>query len=373
VKPSIDGAGRSRPALLRPRTLLLSALVLVAGFGATGCAIGYIARGAYEEARLLWNRRPISRELAHNDLPPDLREKFETVLAVRRFARDQLGLNTGGAYLTVTPVDSRAIVHVVMAAPKTALEPYTWWFPIVGAVPYRGYFEEADAEAEARRMQAEGYDTMVRSAVAFSSLGFFDDPLLSNLLKLNRVELAGVIIHELFHRTYFLPGHVSFDESAAMWVGARGAIAFFTATEGANSRDAAEARSILESNLKFSRFLLAEQARLLRIYMSGRPEGEILKERETTFAQIQSDYTRLAPELNGLERFDLDKEPLNNAVLLNYLIYFHDLDNFETLYRINHRDLKQTIARIIELARSNPNDPFYTIWEATRDAPADGK
>jgi len=342
------------------------ASALVAG----GCGLGYIARGAYEEARLLWNRKPISAELANDSLSPDLRAKLETVLSVRRFATDKLGLNTGDAYLTVTQVDSGAIVHVVMAAPRDSLDPYTWWFPIVGAVPYRGYFHEADAEAEARRMEAEGYDTMVRSAVAFSSLGFFDDPLLSNLLRLDRVELAGVIIHELFHRTYFLAGHAMFDESAANWVGARGAVEFFASTEGANSRDAAEARSVLDSNLKFSRFLLAEEARLLKIYMSGKPEEEILKERETAFGEIKSDYARLVPELSGLERFDLDKEPLNNAVLVNYLIYFHDLDNFQTLARMNHDDLRKTIRQIIDLARANPTDPFYAIWEATRDAPS---
>ena len=355
------------------RSLHFSAVVttliaVAATLGAGGCAIGYIARGAYEEARLLWNRKPISAELADNDLPPEMRAKLETVLAVRQFATDQLGLNTGGAYLTTTRVDSRAIVHVVMAAPRNSLNPYTWWFPIVGSVPYRGYFEQAAADAEAREMDAAGYDTMVRSAVAFSSLGFFDDPLLSNLLKLDRVELVGTILHELFHRTYFLPGHVMFDESAATWVGARGAVEFFSTTEGPESRDAIEARSILDSYLKFGRFLLSAQAQLLKLYLSDEPTAEIVKEREPVFAQIKVEYAHLEPELNGLSRFDLDKQPLNNAVLINYLIYFHDLDNFETLARQNHDDLKLTIQRIIELARSNPGDPFYAIWEATRDA-----
>ena len=370
MKRWIDRLARLGATCLRPRSLASILIAVTASVGVSGCGIGYVVRGAYEEARLLWNRRPISAELASDRLvPPQLRAKLETVLSVREFAADKLGLNAGGAYLTVTQVDQGAIVHVVMAAPRDSLRPYTWWFPVVGAVPYRGYFEESQAAAKAREMETAGYDTMVRSAVAFSSLGFFDDPLLSNLLRLDRVELASVIIHELFHRTYFLPGHVMFDESAATWVGARGAVAFFEATEGADSRDAAEARSMLESNLKFSRFLLAEQARLLKIYMSGRPTAEILQQREAAFAQIQADYTRLAPGLNGLERFDLDKEPLNNAVLINYLIYFHDLDNFEILLRLNHGDLKATIRQIVDLAQANPDDPFYAIWQATRDAP----
>jgi len=349
--------------------LFPAAAALMAACALSGCNIGYLAHAAYEESRILWNRKPISRELAESDLSADTRAKLETVLKVRKFAADRLGLNVGGAYEAVSEVDQGAIVHVLMAAPRDSLTPYTWWFPIVGAVPYRGYFEEADAQAKAAAMDAAGYDTMVRPAVAFSSLGFFNDPLLSNLLKLDRVELAGVIIHELFHRTYFLPGDAMFDESAANYVGDRGAIEFFAATEGESSREAAEARAIFESNLKFARFLLDEQARLLRIYMSDAPKSEILNQREAAFAAIKADYARLAPELSGLERFDLDKQPLNNAVIVNYLIYFHDLDNFAALERMNHGDLKKTIEQTIELAKANPYAPFYAIWEASRSAP----
>ncbi|HYL58235.1 MAG TPA: aminopeptidase, partial [Candidatus Acidoferrales bacterium] len=262
-----------------------------------------------------------------------------------------------------------AVVHVVMAAPRDSLDPYTWWFPIVGSVPYRGYFDGRDADAQAAELEADGLDTLVRPAVAFSSLGFFDDALLSNLLKLDRVELAGVIIHELFHRTYYLASDAMFDESAATYVGSAGAVAFFTSTEGASSADAIAARGILESDLKFARFLLKEQARLLQIYMSDRPANEILQQREAAFAEIKADYSRLAPTLSGLERFDLDKQPLNNAVLVNYLIYFHDLDNFAALQRMENGDLRATIERIIALARAHPEDPFYAVWEATRSAP----
>ncbi|HUY28761.1 MAG TPA: aminopeptidase [Candidatus Binataceae bacterium] len=352
----------------------LSVAILLAGVALAlgGCNIGYLARAAYQGGRILWNRRPISAALARPELTPEVRAKLKTVLEVRKFAADELAMNVGGSYESIAPVDQSAIVYVVMAARRDSLEPYTWWFPIVGAVPYRGYFERPDADSEAESMEARGYDTMVRPAVAFSSLGFFDDPLLSNLLKLDRVELAGVIIHELFHRTYYLASDAMFDESAANWVGDRGAVEFFTATEGASSPDAVEARAILNSNLKFSRFLLAEQARLLKIYTSGAAADEILKQREAAFAAIKTDYKALAPSLYGLERFDLDKQPLNNAVMVNYLLYFHDLDNFAALNRIDNGDLKKTIARIIKIAKANPDDPFYAIWSATRDAPPRG-
>jgi predicted aminopeptidase len=351
---------------LRLLTTFLPAILLLLA----GCDIRYFAHAAYEEGHLLWNRRPIVQVLQQPDLSPAIRERLEMVLAVRQFAAENLGLNVGGAYKTVTAVDENAVVWVVMAAPRDSLEPYLWRFPIVGYVPYRGYFNKARAEAEARKMEDDGYDTFVRPAIAFSSLGFFNDPVLSNLLELNRVELAGLLIHELFHRTFFLKSDVMFDESSANWIGNRGAVDFFTQTEGANSQDAAAAQAIYDSDMKFAAFLLQQEARLLKLYQSGLPYDEILKRREVVFREIKSDYVRLKPLLSGLERFDLDQQQLNNAVLINYLIYFHDLDNFATLQRMHKNDTRETIQSIIKLAQSDPEDPFHAIWKATRQAQA---
>jgi predicted aminopeptidase len=351
------------------RALALAMIVAASAVGLAGCEAGYIARAAYEEGLLLWRRKPIDTVLARGDLPPEIRARLQTVLKVREFARDPLGLNVGGAYSSISAVDKGAIVWVVMAAPRDSLEPYTWWFPIVGSVPYRGYFSKARAEAEAASMEQRGYDTMVRPAVAFSSLGFFNDPLLSNLLRLGRVELAGVIVHELFHRTYFLASDVMFDESAATYVGSAGAVKFFEASEGAGSADAAAARGVLDADLKFAHFLNDEAARLVKLYQSGLPREEILERRAAMFAAINADYAKLKPHLSGLERFDLDKRPLNNAVLINYLIYFHDLDNFAALDRIYRGNLHDTIKAIIALAESNPENPFVPIERAGRVGP----
>jgi predicted aminopeptidase len=349
------------------RALSLAALLLVLSAGAlAGCEAGYIAHAAYEESCLLWRRQPIDTVLARGDLQPDIRAKLETVLRVREFAGERLGLNVGHAYTSISEVDKGAIAWVVMAAPRDSLEPYTWWFPIVGRIPYRGYFNKDRADAEAAEMEQRGYDTMVRPAVAFSSLGFFNDPLLSNLLRLSRVEVAGVIIHELFHRTYFLASDVMFDESAATYVGSAGAVKFFETSEGAGSADAEAARGVLEADLKFGRFLNSEAERLVQLYKSGLPREEILKRRVTIFAAINADYAQLKPHLSGLERFDLDKEPVNNAVLINYLIYFHDLDAFAKLEQIYGGNLHDTIKAIIALAQSDPENPFDPIERMAR-------
>jgi predicted aminopeptidase len=360
-----------RGSLRPPHPGLVAILVFFCAI-LSGCDVSYLAHAAWEEGRLLWHRQPIATVLAKPDLPADVHARLETVLAVRKFDEEKLGLKVGGAYETVTNVDKGAIVWVVMAAPRDSLTPYTWWFPIVGNVPYRGYFDKAAADTEAAAMESRGYDTYVRPAVAFSSLGFFNDPLLSNLLKLDRVELAGVITHELFHRTYFLASDIMFDETAATWVGSRGASEFYAETEAPNAPDAVAARGIYESDLKFAAFLQQEEAGLLRLYASGRPRDEILARRVDLFAQINADYAKLKPSLSGLERFDLDQIKLNNAVLLNYLIYFHQLDHFAALERLHHGDVRATIQAIIDLAKSEPSDPFDAVWKATLNAPPAG-
>jgi predicted aminopeptidase len=334
-----------------------------------GCDISYLAHGACAEVRLLWNRRPIEQVLQNPDLKPQTRSKLEMVLQVRRFAAERLDENVGGAYESVTPVERWAITWVLMAAQPDELKPYTWYFPIVGTVPYKGYFNRAAALSAAATMESDGYDTFVRPAVAFSSLGYFNDPLLSNLLELDHVVLAGVIIHELFHRTYFLPSNAMFDESAANYVGSRGAVEFFNHTEGPTSEDSAAARGVVQSDLMFGEFLERQEDKLLALYHSGKPREEILQQRTALFHQIQAGYKKLKPQLSGLERFDLDKIKLNNAVLINYQLYFHNLQDFAALDAMHHCDLRATINSIIDLAKASPEDPFEAIHNAVKSVP----
>jgi predicted aminopeptidase len=351
------------------RAIILAVMLFSAVAGVAGCEAGYIARAAYEESLLLWRRKPIQTVLAHGDISQEKREKLETVLKVRKFDAETLGLNVGNSYNSISEVDKREIVWVVMAAPRDSLKPYTWWFPIVGRVPYRGYFQKQHALAEADELEQRGYDTTVRPAVAFSSLGFFNDPLLSNLLKLGRVELAGVITHELFHRTYFLASDAMFDESSATFVGSAGAVEFFDQTEGPDSADAQAARGVLEADLDFAAFLKRETKRLKALYQSGIPSEEIVKRRASIFASIKADYAELRPRLSGLERFNLDKQPINNAVLNNYLLYFHDLDNFARLQQIYGGNMHDTVKAIIALAESDPEKPFAAIERGVRLGP----
>src|SRR5262250_187352 len=183
------------------KLLLLMVMLAVLGSVIEGCSPFYVIRAAYEEGKILWRREPIPEYLEKPDLTAETQDKLKLVLDVREYARDVLKLNVGGSYSSYSYVDRPDLTYILTAAPRTELRPYTWWFLIVGRVPYKGFFERADADAEARRLEAEGYDTTIRPSAAFSTLGWFDDPLLSHLLRYDKVVLSEIIFHELFHNT----------------------------------------------------------------------------------------------------------------------------------------------------------------------------
>ncbi|MFN8543095.1 MAG: aminopeptidase [Candidatus Binatia bacterium] len=186
------------------RTWLLAlALLLVAGCGGPA----YLARLGWSEARILWRREPIDAVLARPALDPELRRRLALVLAVRDFARDVLGLRVGESYATFAAVErDEATVWVLAAARRDRLEAHTWWYPVAGRVPYKGFFDEGGARAAAQVLAARDLDTDLRRALAFSTLGWFADPLLSTTAAAPPVELADTVIHELFHATLYVPG-----------------------------------------------------------------------------------------------------------------------------------------------------------------------
>ncbi|MBM4257729.1 MAG: hypothetical protein FJ147_17785 [Deltaproteobacteria bacterium] len=340
---------RSSTFLLATLFLLLATLVLSA------CSPTYVLRAGYEEAKILWNRRPIVEVLARPDLDATTREKLETVLRVRQFVETDLGFKTGGSYQSVTEISKPPIVYVETAAPRTKLEPYTWWFPIIGRVAYKGYFIQDEAKQEAQRLEAQGYDTFIRPASAFSTLGWFSDPLLPHLLKYDAETLANIIIHELFHTTFYINGQSAFNESLANFAGHRGVIAFLTKEQGKEAAAVRQAVATWENELAVAGFLGGAVERLNALYSSSVAEEDKLQQREQLFLQVQEEFRRLPAKVR--RNADLATVKLNNAVLLQYLVYLQELTLFERIYEQHGQDLRTTLEKIMAAARSN-DDPF---------------
>ena len=335
-------------------------MVLVLGSTLSGCSPFYVMRAAYEEGKILWRREPIANFIERPDIAADTKEKLALVLAVREYAKNPLKLNVGKSYSTYSYVDRPELTYILTAAPKTELKPYTWWFLVVGRVPYKGYFSREEAETAAEELRAEGYDTNVRTSAAFSTLGWFNDPLLGHLLKYDKVTLAEVVFHELFHSTLYVKGAGNFNESVANFVGGHAAIDFFRDKFGEGSAEHQRAVRNWEAELEFSGFIERFAGALTELYTRNIPYEDKLRLREAVFSQFKNEWAdRLASR--STHRFrGFAYQPMNNAVIIHYMLYLRNLEIFESIYQAEGQNLVRTIA-VIRDAVEKGGEPFEQV------------
>lgn len=325
---------------------------------AQGC---YLARAAYEEARILAGRKPIARLVGDPTVPDSVRQKLRLVLDARRFAADSLGLDPGGSFTTFSDVGRDTLVLVLSAARRDSLVGYSWRYPVVGRLPYRGFFDFEAALAARRKLEAKGYDTYLRTADAFSTLGWFDDPLLSTTLRHDSIDVVNTVIHEITHSTYFPKGQAVFNESFASFVGARGAERFF------RSRGSLEAAARSDAAWRDQKVLSAFWASLSRSLDSAfaahpHSRDRRLLARDTVYAAARRALAdSVGPLLRTIGPWYAQRVPLNNAYVLARVVYAKELGLFDEIYRAEDRDLRATIQRVLGLARSSPADPFAAI------------
>jgi predicted aminopeptidase len=337
--------------------LLLWAVLLPA------CSPLYVARAGVEQAVILSRRSPIAAVIADPATDAATRRKLGLVLQARDFAEHALDLNAGESYTTYSWVDSDTLLLVVSGSRKDRFEAHTWWFPIVGHVPYKGFFHFEHAHREAARLEQAGYDAYVRPAGAFSTLGWFNDPLLNTMLRYDDVGLVSTVIHEILHSTIYIPGQVAFNESFANFVGDRGAIEFFCLREGDDAPRCRQARNGWHDNLRYASFLSSLVGELEAIY--GRDDIGFeakLALRELVFADARRRFIEeVEPALlTGMFR-GFPHRPLNNATLIGTRLYYDRLDLFEAVYDRFGRDYTATLHAVLDAARRHPTDP----WTAT--------
>ena len=328
----------------------------------------YLVRAAWEESKILWRRRAIAKIVADTTVPAPTRAKLRLVLDARAFAANALGLKVGRSFTTFSPLDHDTLVLVLSAAYRDRLENYRWWFPLVGSVPYKGYFDFDAARAEEASYQNRGFDTYLRPASAFSTLGWFNDPLVSTTLKSDTLSLANTVIHELTHNTYYAGGQAEFNESFANFVGARGSREFFRAR--------GQRRAMVEADDRWGdeKLLAAFWKRLhgdidSTFKAHPGPSATLIRLalRDSIYRAAREGLVfRIGPLLRTIAPRSVERVRLDNAALLARRIYLTDLDLFDSVWVREKYDTRRTIQRIIELAKSDRKRPFEALrrWVA---------
>jgi len=348
------------------RWLVVSASAVVLGVIAAvliSSEIRYLLRAAYEEARILSKRRSLDALIADPKTSPVRRDLFRLVLEARAFAAESVGLKAGDTYTTFSDVGRDTLLLVISASPKTKLSPHVWRYPIVGVVPYKGFFNAKAALETAGRLEGEGLDTYVRPAGAFSTLGWFNDPLLSTALYRDSVDLVVTVLHEIAHNTLYVPSATQFNESWASFVGYRAAEAFFGSRgDSANVR---RARALWSDQLRLAEFYDDLAAELESLYSSGLPEQLVLEERDRVFADARAtlvDSIGLSFVAYSAEL--LARRPLNNASIIAARIYRNRLRDFETLFMHHDGNIVASITAIADAITENPGvDPYQLVLE----------
>jgi predicted aminopeptidase len=309
--------------------------------------VRFVVRAGYEEARILLARQDITELLADTSVPAARREQLALVLAARTYAADSLGLDAGDTYTTFAEIRRDTLLLVLTASPWNRIEAYTWRYPIVGTVPYKGFFDFDNGRAEAARLAEAGYDIYLRPSPAFSTLGWFNDPLLSTALSRDRTMLAELVIHEIAHNTLYVASATSFNESFAQFVGYRGAEAFFRSR--GDSVAAERIRAIWRDQGRLAVFYADVVGSLETLYGSGLPDSALRIARVDLFDRTRR---RLAANLDGtLEVFSgerLADRPLNNASLVGARLYLSDIDVFDRVLELFAGDLSATVRAIID-------------------------
>ncbi len=344
---------------------LIAVAALVVGGGAAYVAsedVRYLARAGLEETRILAAARPLDEIAADPAATPELRSTLQLVLDARNFAAG-LGFEAKETYTTYTDVGRDTLLLVLQAAPRNCICPVTWKWPIVGRMPYKGFFDARAARRAADELADRGYDIYLRPAGAFSTLGWFNDPLLSTAMSRDSVELVATVFHEIAHNSLYVKSATPFNESFAQMAGYRAAEAFFRSR--GDTVSAARAADRLHDETVLGAFYAQLIGRLDSLYAlkpdSAALDSGRLAEGRWARAQLEGP---VGDSLRTIDFAPAPDRPVNNARLIGATLYRTKLDRFDAWYRRNASDIGRAVASLRELLDGAEGDEAFARLEA---------
>ena len=341
-------------------------LALLAALALTGCAtVEYYAQSVTGHLGLMFRARPIETVIAAPDTEPRLAARLRTALNIRDFASRVLGLPANASYRRYVDLDRRHVVWSVVAAPELSLEPRHWCFPVAGCLSYRGYFSESAAEGYAESLKFEGWDVTVAGVRAYSTLGWFDDPLLSSMVDLPEYFLAGIVFHELAHQRLYVPGDTEFNESLAVVIERAGVDRWIEAAGRAELSE--RYRIAAERRAAFLALVRDLRVDLEALYASSRSDAEKRAAKAERIDRLRARYAELREEWTSGPTYDAWFERgVNNAAIALVSTYDRWVPALEALLARSGGDLEAFYRASDALAALPPAERRSMLEELER-------
>jgi predicted aminopeptidase len=348
------------------RNWLVAPALLLAVLAMSGCqGLSYYGQAIKGEYAIVTHRESIEKLLADPQTPAPLKAKLQLVQNLRAFAAKDLKLPVDGQYQKYADVHRRFVVWNVEAAPEFSLEPKAWWYPFVGSLEYRGYFSERKARQYVAGLRQKGYDVYVGGVEAYSTLGWFKDPVLNTFISNPESDLAETLFHELGHQRVFASGDTDFNEAFATTVGQEGARRWLRAKgdPAATEKYLAEIRRTDQ----FAHLITKTRERLEALYGDERtaegkvkagkskrtlPPAQLRREKQEILNRLQRDYAQLKAQWGGNTEYDeWFAGTVNNAQLNSVAAYYDLVPAFEHLLEQNGGDLEKFYQAAERLAK----------------------
>ncbi len=333
--------------LLKRGSLLILIIILILTIWQWDL-VSYGVQQAKGQLHVISNARPVEDFLADPEFPDSLKSKILLIQEIRQFAIDSLGLNNSDNYTTLYDQKGEDILWNLSAAYPYKMEPKTWSFPFLGSFPYKGYFNLELAKKERDQLVKDGYDTRIRSVGGWSTLGWFKDPILSNMLARGEGRLADLIIHELTHATLFVKDSIEFNENLASFIGKKGAEKFITYKYGAGSEQQQAYEQYFEDSKKFINHMLMGYRALDSLYTQFEsmqlPDSSMAKQKEILLTEIITSIDTISFSKTDRLKKLFEHQLPNNAYFMSFQRYGSKQDLFMDEYLNNFKgDIKAFI------------------------------
>lgn len=301
---------------------------------------------------IVWGARDFEEVFADQSVSDSVKAKLHLIEEIKQFAYDSIGLKYSDNYTAYFDQKDQRLMYVVTAAEQYELKAFKWKFPVVGEVPYKGFFDEEEAKEEYFRLKMSGYDADIGGASGWSTLGWFKDPVLSSMLKRNEADLAELIIHELTHGTLFVKDSVEYNENLAQFVGVEGAKWYLRSKYGTGSRELQEYLSSMEEDGKKTNFMLTQSNYLKEFYSSmenNLSQEERLSLKRKAMLQIWNNARHLQLESDSAfaDRLLRRMARSGNTMFLQYTRYEAKQDDFRDEFELCKNDLRLFVKNMV--------------------------